>query len=127
MESKRRSGVLLHPTSLPGPHGIGDLGAEARKFIDFLAGSGQSLWQILPLSPTGYGNSPYMSPSAMAGNPLMISLDLLCEEGLLDHAEIESPPSFPAGRVDFPAVIPYKWQLFKKAFDRFRDNQFSEQ
>jgi 4-alpha-glucanotransferase len=79
MPFPRASGILLHPTSLPGRHGIGDLGPEAYRFIDFLARSGQQLWQILPLGPTGFGNSPYMSFSTMAGNPMMISPDLLKE------------------------------------------------
>jgi 4-alpha-glucanotransferase len=112
---------------LPGPHGIGDLGASARQFIDFLAQTGQTLWQILPLSPTGYGNSPYMSPSAMAGNPLLISLEQLVEQGLLDQADLSQPPSFSEARVEFDSVIPYKWQLFMKAFDRFRENSYSEE
>ncbi|HEY7744912.1 MAG TPA: 4-alpha-glucanotransferase, partial [Desulfuromonadales bacterium] len=69
MKRLRASGILLHPTSLPGPHGIGSLGAEAYAFVDFLAGAGQSIWQILPLGPTGYGDSPYSALSAFAGNP----------------------------------------------------------
>ena len=75
MRLPRASGVLLHPTSLPGRHGIGDLGPEAHAFVDFLASTGQRWWQILPLGPTGYGNSPYQSPSSFAGNPLLIDLD----------------------------------------------------
>src|ERR1044072_2109728 len=83
---RRVSGVLLHPTSLPGPYGIGDLGPEAYKFADFLVRAGQSLWQVLPLGPTGYGDSPYACYSAFAGNTLLISPDLLIKEGLLDAA-----------------------------------------
>lgn len=75
MDLKRVSGILLHPTSLPGPFGIGDIGPQAYRFVDFLADTGQSLWQILPLGPIGYGNSPYMSFSAFGGNPLLISLE----------------------------------------------------
>ena len=75
MSPSRSSGVLLHPTSLPGPFGIGDLGASAFEFIDLLAAAGQRLWQVLPLGPTGYGNSPYQCFSAFAGNPLLIGLD----------------------------------------------------
>jgi 4-alpha-glucanotransferase len=78
----RSSGILLHPTSLPGPFGIGDLGPEAYKFIDFLAAAGQSLWQVLPLGPTGYGDSPYASYSAFAGNTLLVSPESLVEDGL---------------------------------------------
>ena len=81
---KRASGILLHPTSLPGPYGIGDLGPEAYKFADFLVAAGQSLWQVLPLGPTGYGDSPYACYSAFAGNTLLISPDQLIKEGLLD-------------------------------------------
>ena len=84
----RASGILLHPTSLPGPFGIGDLGDEAYAFIDFLAASGQSLWQVLPLGPTGYGDSPYQCFSAFAGNPLLISPTRLIEDGLLSNDDI---------------------------------------
>ena len=83
MSSSRSSGVLLHPTSLPGRFGIGDLGASAFEFIDLLAAAGQRLWQVLPLGPTGYGNSPYQCFSAFAGNPLLIALDELIEQGWL--------------------------------------------
>ncbi|MEK7848397.1 MAG: 4-alpha-glucanotransferase, partial [Chloroflexota bacterium] len=84
----RASGILLHPTSLPGRFGVGDLGRDAYRFADFLAETGQGLWQVLPLSPTGYGNSPYRSSSAFAGNPLTISLEALVDEGLLDAADL---------------------------------------
>ena len=85
MELARSSGVLLHITSLPGGHGIGDLGRDARRYADFLAEAGQGVWQILPLVPTGYGNSPYQGLSVFAGNPLLIDLDELCEQGLSHH------------------------------------------
>lgn len=83
MPLPRSSGILLHPTSLPSPYGIGDLGTSAYHFIDFLEQSGQRFWQVLPLTPTGYGNSPYMSFSAIAGNPLLISPELLRQDGLI--------------------------------------------
>ena len=83
MRFPRCSGILLHPTSLPGGYGIGDLGHEAYRFVDFLVAAQQSLWQILPLGPTGYGDSPYQCLSAFAGNPLLISPDLLVADGLL--------------------------------------------
>ena len=83
---QRTSGILLHPTSLPGPYGIGDLGPAAYKFIDFLVAAGQSLWQVLPLGPTGYGDSPYACYSAFAGNTLLVSPERLITEGLLDSA-----------------------------------------
>jgi 4-alpha-glucanotransferase len=88
----RKNGTLLHISSLPSPHGIGDLGPEAYRFADFLHDAGQSLWQVLPLNPTStvYGNSPYSSFSAFAGNPLFISLDRLVEDGFLTADEVKS-------------------------------------
>ncbi len=101
MPFPRTSGILLHPTSLPSRFGVGDLGRPAYEFIDFLAESGQKLWQVLPLGPTGYGNSPYMCYSAMAGNPILINLDLLVEDGLLSYEDIGQPPDFPSDTVGF--------------------------
>ena len=91
----RKSGILLHPTSLPGEWGIGDLGKWAYRFVDFLAESGQQLWQILPLSPPGRGHSPYQSFSSIAGNPLLISLQALVEQTLLSHEDLQGIPRFP--------------------------------
>src|ERR1700728_2937728 len=88
MASRRASGIVLHPTSLPGPLGIGDLGAEARRFVDYLADAGQTLWQVLPLGPTGYGDSPYQCLSAWAGNPMLISLEWLVERGWLEASAL---------------------------------------
>src|SRR5579871_4227547 len=116
----RASGVLLHPTSLPGPYGVGDLGPDADRFVDFLAASGQTYWQILPLGPTGYGDSPYQTFSAFAGNPLLISPRLLVREGLLPAGALSEVPAFPADRVDYGAVIPYKRRLLARAFAQFR-------
>src|ERR1044071_5189867 len=90
MNFPRASGVLLHPTSLPGDYGIGDLGPEAYRFVDFLSSSGQRLWQVLPLGPTGYGDSPYACYSAFAGNTLLISPERLVSEGLLDESSLRS-------------------------------------
>ncbi len=115
----RESGLLLHPTSLPGRFGIGDLGEEAYRFVDFLAGAGQHLWQMLPLGPTGYGNSPYQCLSAFAGNPLLISPIRLLERGLLDKADLENVPGFPQDKVDFDAVFDFKNRLLKKSFSAF--------
>ena len=118
MAFSRSSGVLLHPTSLPGRFGIGDLGSNAFEFIEWLAAAGQRLWQVLPLGPTGYGNSPYQSFSAFAGNPLLISLDELIEDGLLT-AEACSQQAFAEGDVDFPAVIAHRQALWPRVLDRF--------
>ncbi len=106
---------MLHPTSLASPHGIGDLGAEARRFVDFLADAGQKLWQVLPLGPTGYGDSPYQCFSAWAGNPLLISLERLVEQGSLDASALENAPQFPEDRVEFERLIPWKTALLEAA------------
>lgn len=120
MAFPRASGILLHPTSLPGPYGIGDLGSEAHRFVEFLAQSGQRVWQMLPLGPTGYGNSPYQTFSAFAGNPLLLSFEPLLKEGWLRPGEVEARPAFPPGRVDYDAVSAWKWPLLWRAFERFR-------
>ncbi|HYM81757.1 MAG TPA: 4-alpha-glucanotransferase [Candidatus Limnocylindria bacterium] len=117
--SRRAAGLLLHPTSLPGPFGIGDLGRTAHVFVDFLASAGIKLWQVLPLGPTGYGDSPYQLFSAFAGNPLLISLEVLVDDGLLGREDLASVPSFPAHRVDFGAVIAFKQPLLRRAWERF--------
>lgn len=119
MKLVRASGILLHPTSLPSKYGIGDMGPEAYKFVDFLKRSKQCLWQILPLNPVGHGWSPYQSPSAFAGNHLLISIDKLKEEGLLTGEDIGSIPPFPEDRVQFPLVAEFKDRLLRKAFARF--------
>jgi 4-alpha-glucanotransferase len=113
---QRHSGVLLHITSLPGPHGSGDLGADARHFIDWLVSAGQRLWQILPLSPTGPGNSPYHSPSTFAGNPLLVDLDDLVERGwLAGHTD----PSLDSGHCDFVRVRSYRLARLQAAWQGF--------
>jgi len=121
----RGSGILLHLSSLPSSFGIGDLGPEAYRWVDFLAESRQSFWQILPLSPTepGYYNSPYHSTSAFAGNPLFISPFLLVKEGLLDKIEFEPWPDFPLGKVDYLRVIDFKRDLFQKAYEQFKSRR----
>lgn len=120
MNFERSSGVLLHPTSLPGPYGIGDIGPEAYHWIDFLADAGCRLWQILPLGPTGYGDSPYQCFSAFAGNPYLISPELLLEDGLLDPYDFQTLPDFPKDRVDFGSMIPWKLRILDLAFIRFQ-------
>jgi len=121
---QRGSGLLLHITSLPSPYGIGDLGEQAYRFADFLAASGQSMWQVLPLNPTDpvAFNSPYGSCSALAGNPLIISPAKLADQGYLGREHLDNPPQFPDGRVDFPAVIEYKRRILDIAYDQFRQS-----
>jgi 4-alpha-glucanotransferase len=119
MPLSRSSGVLLHPTSLPGRFGIGDLGPNAFEFIDQLAGARQRLWQVLPLGPTGYEDSPYQCFSAFAGNPLLISLDDLIHQGLLSAPDAGKPQAFADGDVDFPAVIAHRTALWPHVLDRF--------
>ncbi|OGP53779.1 MAG: 4-alpha-glucanotransferase, partial [Deltaproteobacteria bacterium RBG_13_52_11] len=118
--NRRGSGILLHITSLPSLFGIGDMGPEAYRFADFLAEAKQSFWQILPLNPIdpAYGNSPYHSISAFAGNPLLISPESMVQKGRLAKKDIE-PPDYPKGRVDYNAVIAYKSNLFHLAYGRF--------
>lgn len=118
----RTSGILLHPTSLPGHYGIGELGREAFCFIDFLEKTAQSLWQVMPLGPTGYGDSPYACFSAFAGNPLLISLERLIDQGLLSIDDLKTAPHFPQNRVDFGAIIPWKMKILYKAYQNFRQD-----
>ena len=129
MDMPRSSGILLHPSSLPGSEGIGTLGKEAFRFIDWLESAGQTLWQILPLGPTGYGNSPYASFSTFAGNPLLIDTESLVREGLLEQSEVrpnnETSPSDEAAqtdRIDFGSLVKEKIPLLQKAAERFLDS-----
>ena len=119
MTFQRSSGILLHPTSLPGPYGIGDLGPEAHRFVDFLADSNTHLWQVLPLGPTGYGDSPYQCFSAFAGNPYIISPDFLLRDGFLHANDLIERTNFPAKKVDFGRIIPWKLNLLERAYSRF--------
>jgi 4-alpha-glucanotransferase len=119
MNFPRSSGLLLHPTSLPGGHGIGDFGPEAYRFIDFLHSGCQKLWQVLPLNPTGYADSPFQCFSASAGNPLLISLDELVEQGILGKNDLQSAPAFPIETVDYGAVQFFKMPLLYKAAKNF--------
>ncbi len=123
MRTPRASGILLPVTALPGPWGIGDLGPEAYRWVDVLAQAGQGWWQVLPLGPTGWGDSPYQSLSAFAGNPLWISLERLVEEGLLAPADLDGAPTFPADEVDYQGVAAFKMPLLRRSFDRFRARQ----
>lgn len=120
MSFPRSSGILLHPTSLPGPFGIGDLGPEAYAFADFLESAGQSVWQVLPLGPTGYGDSPYACYSAFAGNTLLISPEQLVAHGLVTRDDLATLQPFETERVDFELVHRYKDSILRKAFDSFK-------
>lgn len=117
----RSSGLICHPSSLPGRFGIGDLGPQAYRFVDVLARTGQTLWQVLPLGPTGYGDSPYMCLSAFGGNPLLISPDDLARDGLLRYSEIANPPVFNRRRVQYGRVQDYKTGLLEQAYARFEN------
>lgn len=120
MSLTRESGILLHPTSLPGRHGIGDFGPSAFRFVDWLAEASQRLWQVMPLGPTGFGDSPYASTSAFAGNPLLISLDWLAGDGLLDMEMLNNSPPFADDHVEFVKVVEFKERMLREAYDRFR-------
>lgn len=119
MRFPRASGVLLHPTSLPGPHGSGDLGREAYHFVDWLVSAGQQLWQLLPLAGIGPGNSPYMSNSAFAGNPLLVDLAELHQHGWLDPADLAPVPGLDAQAVDYAVVHAFRMARLAKAAARF--------
>lgn len=116
----RAAGLLLHPTSLPGRFGIGDFGPECDTFLDWAASAGQTVWQVLPLGPTGFGNSPYGTLSAFAGNPMLLSPELLVADGLLPGSALEHVPGFPAHTVDFEPVIAFKERLLREVWSRFR-------
>ncbi|OGU81552.1 MAG: 4-alpha-glucanotransferase, partial [Ignavibacteria bacterium RBG_16_35_7] len=122
MKFERSAGILLHPTSLPGKFGIGDIGKEAYNFVDFLDHSGQKLWQVFPLGPTGYGDSPYQCFSAFAGNPLLVSPEKLQEDGFLIQADLRHIPKFDPSTIDFGEIIEYKKSLLKKAYNHFKEN-----
>ncbi len=119
MKFNRSACVILHPTSLPGPDGIGDLGPEAYRWVNFLSESGVTIWQVLPLGPTGYGDSPYQCFSAFAGNPFLISPALLLDEGLLSRTDLADRPQFPVESVDFGPVINWKLTVLNRAVARF--------
>ena len=119
MKYNRASGIILHPSSLPGPDGIGDLGPEAFRWVDFLSETGCGLWQVLPLGPTGYGDSPYQCFSAFAGNPYLVSSVLLMEMGLLSRIDLADRPQFPIEKVDYGEVIQWKIKLLDRAYAKF--------
>jgi 4-alpha-glucanotransferase len=120
MKFIRSSGIILHPTSLPGPDGIGDLGPEAYRWVNFLNEVGCSLWQVLALGPTGYGDSPYQCFSALAGNPYLVSPALLLEGGLLTRKDLADRPDFPADKVHYGEVIAWKLAILDRAFQHYQ-------
>jgi 4-alpha-glucanotransferase len=122
MDDTRRSGVLLHPTSLPGQFGIGSMNQAAYDWVDFLASTRQSIWQVLPLGPTGFGDSPYQSFSSFAGNPYLISLEDLVDEGLLDPDLLTNAPEFSAHRVDYGAIYQWKLPVLRQVAEAFANN-----
>jgi len=123
----RCSGILLHPTSLPGPFGIGDLGDEAYHFVDFLVTTGQRLWQVMPLGPTGYGDSPYQALSAFAGNPLLVNPARLVADNLLPAEALAHVPPFPKDHVDYGWVLSWKMPLLQRSFFHFQAHANSQQ
>ncbi len=127
MEYQRRSGILLHPTSLPGRYGIGTLDQAAYGWVDFLHSTKQSLWQVLPLGPTGYGDSPYQSFSTFAGNPYLVSLETLVREGLLPASALQETPAFAPARVDYGTIYTWKLPLLRQAADGFHQQATTTQ
>jgi 4-alpha-glucanotransferase len=123
MRFKRSSGILLHPTSFSGPYGIGDIGSGALRWIDFLADAGCGLWQVLPIGPTGYADSPYQCFSSFAGNPLLISPEALLKDDLLHPDDLYEHPNFPEDHVEFGALIPWKSGLLDRSFIRFQHSR----
>ena len=116
----RESGILMHITSLPGPYGVGCMGKEAFRFVDFLKAAGPSYWQILPLPPPGYGASPYQSNSAYAGNPYLIDLEQLVQQGLLKQEELDNIPwNYQEDRVDFGAQYIHRLAILQIAYSLF--------
>src|SRR5450755_293136 len=121
-DPKRSAGVLLHPTSLPGLYGAGDLGDELIAFLDWAASAGMHLWQVLPLNPPGYGNSPYNCVSSISGNPLLISPQRLLQEHLILPEDVADVPSFALDHADFDRVVTWKTAVLRKAWKRFEGN-----
>ncbi|HSN91767.1 MAG TPA: 4-alpha-glucanotransferase [Anaeromyxobacteraceae bacterium] len=120
MARDRRSGILLHPTSLPGPHGVGDLGPAAHRFVGWLAAAGQRLWQVLPLGPTGFGDSPYQALGSLAGNPLLVSLEVLRDEGWLAEGDLAGAPAGDPAQASYERAGPWKRARLLRAAERFR-------
>src|SRR5436190_20598642 len=126
-QPRRTAGVLLHPTSLPGRFGIGDLGDELLAFLDWAQSAGQRVWQVLPLNAPGYGNSPYGCLSSYAGNPLLISPQRLLDEGLLPSDALDDFPEIPDDHIDFDRVQALKHDLLQRSYDHFAEHASAEQ
>jgi 4-alpha-glucanotransferase len=126
-DTRRSAGALLHPTSLPGRYGVGDLGDELIAFLDWAQTAGLRIWQVLPLNPPGYGNSPYGCHSSYAGNPLLISPQRLLQESLLPESALDKAPEFDNDDVDFPAVAEFKAGLLRQSWAHFQKNATSDQ
>lgn len=126
MNFSRESGILLHPTSLPGPHGIGDFGDSAFRFVEWMERAGQRLWQVMPLNPVGFGYSPYSSPSAFAGNPLLVSLSSLQGDGLLTDEDFADAHGFLQHTVDYDRVTPFRMEMLRRAFDRLEEGDSTQ-
>jgi len=126
MEQNRAAGILLHPTSLSGPDGVGDLGPEAYRWIDFLNQAGCQFWQVLPLGPTGYGDSPYQCFSAFAGNPYLISATSLLDQGLLTKSDLADRPDFPLERVEYGPVIEWKLKILRRSYQHFQPGDHAD-
>lgn len=122
MQFERSAGILLHPSSLPGKFSIGDLGSEAYKFVDFLSQAGQTIWQVFPLGPTGYGDSPYQCFSAFAGNPLLVSPEKLKEDGFLSEEDLKNSPQMNPAKIDYGQAIDFKKSILHKAYNNFKNN-----
>jgi len=126
MQFERSAGILLHPTSLPSKFGIGDLGNDAYKFVDFLSNAKQKLWQILPLGPTSFGDSPYQCLSAFAGNPLLISFEKLIEDKICSEKILQDMPDFPEDKVNYGDVIEYKFETLQLIYEEFKTTKSEE-
>ncbi|MBQ1590116.1 MAG: 4-alpha-glucanotransferase, partial [Oscillospiraceae bacterium] len=123
---KRESGILLHVSSLPTKYGVGTLGKEAFDFLDFLKQAGQTYWQILPIGPTSYGDSPYQSCSVYAGNPYFVDLETLLDQGLLEPRDLADYPELTGDRVDYGALYAFRLPLLERAYDRGKEVRAAE-
>src|SRR5688500_8451842 len=122
--TERCAGILIHPTSLPGRFGVGDFGPDCERFLEWAAFAGFKIWQVLPLNPTGYGNSPYGALSPFAGNPLLISPERLVEDGILPEGVLETSPTSSPDRIDFGSAVRWKEEVLRTAWKYFLRHSF---